>query len=94
MLGLVLWDVDFFSTGWDIRIFLIIGIYLLLLKRFLLRSTVTFFLGLVLLLLAFIQFIFITPDMLINDPIQFPGERIAVWVFIFIVIGIFQKWHE
>lgn len=94
MLFLILGDVSFFIESSDFRIFAIIIVYIYFLKRFTLRSNMTFIFALILLLATYVQFIFITPDMLTSTTIQYSAEKTAVWVYIFLIIGIIQKLIE
>ncbi len=93
ILGLILGDVFFFQISSDVRIFGILFVYIVLTKWLCWHSRTTFILALVLFLLSFILYLF-------TDPARFhqvlipPTERLAVWVYLYLVIGVIQKWRE
>ncbi len=91
--GLILGDVFFFSVSSDIRIFGILGIYSFLIRWYRWKSTSTFVLILILFLLAYILFVFTDPAAF-YQPLVPATERLAVWVYLFLVIGVIQKWRE
>ncbi len=90
---LILGDAIFFTISSDIRIFALLGFYLYLAKQFSLKSQTTF-------LFAFFLFVFTYISYIFTDPSAFhrtttpPAEKAAVWVFMFLVLGVIQKWRE
>jgi hypothetical protein len=95
ILLLILSDVFLFLESSDIRIIGIVCIYILCIKVAKLTSIMTFLVSLVLLLIAFILFIFSDVGVFINPGIlPVPAERMAVWTFLFIVVGILQQWTD
>lgn len=92
---LILADVIYFEKSSDLRTFPILIFYIFIIKRFKLRANVTFFICLFLFVLIYIQYIFSSPA---TFEIQYPtvpfGEKIAVWLYLFLVIGVIQKWRE
>lgn len=93
ILSLILADVFLFALSSDPRIFGILILYIFFIKTLKYKSNATFALSLVLLILAYIQFLFSKPIVFIT-PGEPVAEKTAVWVFLFIVIGIVQKWRE
>lgn len=93
ILLLILGDIFLFTASSDLRILGVLILYVFLIKILKLKSNATFALSLILLILAYIQFLF-------SDPVVFitPGaphaEKTAVWTFLFMVVGIIQKWRE
>lgn len=92
---LILADVLFFEKSSDLRTFPILFFYIFMIKRFKLRANTTFFICLFLFVLIYAQYIFSNPA---TFEIQYPtvpfGEKIAVWLYLFLVIGVIQKWRE
>jgi len=88
----ILADVYLFLKSSDFRIFGILILYIFLLLRFKLKSNVSFVLSLLFLIFAYFQFLF-TDTLIFENPGAVPpaSERLAVWSFILIVIGIIQK---
>lgn len=93
ILSLVLGDIFLFPVSSDIRIFSMLAVYAFFIKIFKLKSNVTFVLTLILLVLAYVQFIFSNPIVFITPGMPV-AEKTAVWVFLFLVVGIIQKWRE
>ena len=92
---LILADVLFFEKSSDWRTFPILIFYIFLIIHYKLRANTTFFICLFLFVLIYIQYIFSSPA---TFNIQYPsvpfGEKIAVWLYLFLVIGVIQKWRE
>lgn len=92
---LILADVIYFEKSSDLRTFPILIFYILMIKRFKLRANTTFFICLFLFFLIYVQYIFSSPA---TFEIQYPtvpfGEKLAVWLYLFLVIGVIQKWRE
>lgn len=93
ILGLILGDVFFFQISSDIRIFGILFLYFVLVKRLQWRSRTTFILTLVLFLLSFVLYLF-TDSAKFHEPLIPATERLAVWVYLLLVVGVIQKWRE
>lgn len=93
ILGLILGDVFLFSISSDIRIFGILFLYIVLTKRLRWSSQTTFTLTLVLFLLSFILYLF-TDQAKFHQPRIPATERLAVWVYLLMVVGVIQKWRE
>lgn len=91
----VLLDVFVFGISSDIRIFALLGMYVYILHRWRVRSDTTFGICLILLGITYVLFLFTVP-MAFDDPrpIPPPAERTAVWLYLFLLIGIVQKWRE
>lgn len=92
---LILADVLFFEKSSDWRTFPILIFYIFLIIRYKIRANATFFICLFLFFLIYMQYIFSNPA---TFNIQYPsvpfGEKIAVWLYLFLVIGVIQKWRE
>ncbi len=93
ILGLILGDVFFFPVSSDARIFGILFLYIVLTKRLRWQSRTTFILALIVFLLLFILYLFTDPAAF-YQPLIPATERLAVWVYLFLVIGVIQKWRE
>ncbi len=90
---LILCDVFLFKVSSDIRIAAILIIFFYLIKRFKLQSTATFLFSLLLFVLTYVQYIFTRPEAF-HVPVVPSVERTAVWLYLFLVIGVIQKWRE
>lgn len=93
ILSLIVGDIFLFAVSSDIRILGILILYVFLIKILKLKSNATFALSLILLILAYVQFIFSNP-VIFETPGTPHAEKTAVWTFLFMVIGIIQKWRE
>ncbi len=93
VLGLILGDVFFFPVSSDVRIFGVLFLYIVLTRRLHWRSRTTFILALILFLLSFILYLF-TDSVRFHEPLIPATERVAVWMYLFLVIGVIQKWRE
>jgi len=92
---LILGDVLFFQKSSDWRTFPILIFYVFLIIRYKLRANATFFICLFLFFLIYIQYIFSSPAIFESQyPIAPFGEKIAVWLYLFLVIGVIQRWRE
>lgn len=95
ILILILADMLLFRESSDIRILLIILIYEVFVKVLKLKSNVTFIFALIFLLMGYFQFIFSDTAYFVNPGPNIPfSEKSAVWTFLFMGIGIIQKWRE
>ncbi|MEK7543865.1 MAG: hypothetical protein AAB557_03290 [Patescibacteria group bacterium] len=90
---LIMGDVILFPISSDIRIFGILLFFFYLIKRFALTSTVTLLFSLLLLILTYVMYLWTDP-LLFYQPLVPAVERFAVWLYLFLVLGIYQKWRE
>jgi hypothetical protein len=92
---LILGDALLFEKNSDWRTFPIIIFYIFLIIRYKLRANTTFFICLFLFFLVYVQYIFSSP---VTFESQYPvvpfGEKMAVWLYLFLVIGVMQRWKE
>ena len=92
---LFLGDIFLFKESSDIRIFGLLLVYALFIKIHKPKSSTTLFFSLILLVLAYIQFIFSNTSYFLNPDTAAPtSERTAVWSFLVFVVGIIQQWKE
>lgn len=91
--ALILGDVFFFPVSSDIRIFGILGISIFFIRRYHWKSVSAFVLTLLLFLLSYILFVFTDPAAF-HQPLVPATERLAVWVYLFLTVGVIQKWRE
>lgn len=92
---LILGDALLFSSSSDFRTFPILLIYIFFIIRFKITSNTTFFICLVLFILTYVHYVFSNS---VSYESQYPvipfGEKLAVWLYLFLVIGVIQKWRE
>ena len=93
ILALIAGDVFFFQVSSDARIFTLLLLYIVLMKRLQWRSHTTFIVTLVLFLSSFLLYVFTDPAKF-HQPLIPATERLAVWLYLFLVIGVIQKWRE
>ena len=93
ILGLILGAVFFFPVSSDFRIFGILGIYIFLIRRYHWKSASTFVLTLLVFLLSYVLFVFTDPAKF-YQPLVPATERLAVWVYLLLGLGVIQKWRE
>lgn len=93
ILSLVVGDIFLFAVSSDLRILGILILYVVFVKTLKLKSSVALALALTLLIFAYVQFIFSSSVVFIT-PGSPLAEKTAVWVFLFLVAGIIQKWRE
>jgi len=79
-------DIFFVKTSSDIVIFGILLVYGIFIKMFQIKSRRTFLLCLGLLAAMFINFLFTGTSI--------PTEKAAVWLVLFMALGIFQQWRD
>lgn len=92
---LILGDVLLFDKSSDWRIFPILFLYIVFIFRFHVRANATFILCLALFILIYIQFAFSPPSVFESQyPFLPAGEKIAVWLYLFLIIGVVQKFRE
>ncbi|MDO8660237.1 MAG: hypothetical protein Q7K54_06640 [Candidatus Parcubacteria bacterium] len=79
-------DIFFIKTNSDLTIFSILILYGIFIKIFQIKSMRTFLLCLALLAAMFINFLFTGTSV--------STEKAAVWLILFMALGIFQQWRE
>ena len=79
-------DIFLIKTSSDIIIFSILLLYGIFTKISQIKSKRTFLLCLAILTAMFINYLFTGPSI--------PTEKAAVWLFLFLALGIFQQWRE
>ncbi len=89
----ILGDVFFFPVSSDFRIFGLLGIYIFLIRRYHWKSVNTFVLTLMIFLLTYILYVFTDPAAF-HQPLVPAAERLAVWAYLFLIVGVVQKWRE
>ncbi len=82
----ILGDILFMPGSSDIRIFSLLAIYISAVRFYRIKSVITFYWCLILLLLMFMLF-------LLRGPAP-DTEKTAVWLFLFMMIGVIQQWRE
>lgn len=92
---LILGDTLLFQTNSDWRTFPILIFYIFLIVRYKVNANTTFFICFVLFFLMYVHYIF-SPSKLFDSQYPFPpfGEKIAAWLYLFLVIGVIQRWRE
>ena len=92
---LILGDALFFQTNSDWRTFPILIFYIFLIIRYKITANTTFLICLVLFLFMYVHYIFSPPAVFETQyPLAPFGEKIAVWLYLFLVIGVIQRWRE
>lgn len=86
ILATIFVDILFFKEASDLMFFGVVIIYLVFTKMFLLKSRLTFLISLALLIMMFFNYLF--------TAITISTEKAAVWLVLFLVIGIIQQWRE
>src|SRR5688572_27445106 len=82
-------DVLLFQKSHDIRFAVIIAFYVYLAKRFHVTAKITFLLCFILLCISYIFFVSSDVSYFLNPgPVVPHSERFAVWLYIFLVIGV------
>lgn len=79
-------DILFLSKSSDLIIFSILILSVFFIKIFELKSKLTFLLCLALLTTMFFSYLFTETSI--------PTEKAAVWLVLFLIIGVIQKWRE
>lgn len=93
LFGLILGDVFLFPVSSDLRIFGILGIFIFFIRRYHWKSVGTFVLTLMIFLLSYFFFVFTNPAAF-YQPLVPATERLAVWVYLLLIVGVIQKWRE
>lgn len=92
---LVLGDALLFQRNSDWRTFPILIFYMFLIIRHKITANTTFLICLALFLFMYIHYIFSPPQVFATRyPLAPFGEKIAVWLYFFLVIGVIQRWRE
>lgn len=79
-------DIFFLNKSSDLIIFSILVLYLFFIKIFELKSKLTFLLSLVLLTVMFFDYLLTGTSV--------STEKAAVWLILFLIIGVIQQWRE
>lgn len=79
-------DILFFKKSSDYFTFGILLLYLFFMKIFQIKSKSTFLLCLALLIMMFVSYLFTGTSVL--------TEKAAVWLILFLIIGVIQQWRE
>ena len=82
----VLADTFFVKISSDIIIFSVLIIYSIFIKMFKLKSKLTFSLCFALLVTMFVSFLFTYTSI--------STEKAAVWLILFLIVGVIQQWRE
>lgn len=92
---LILGDALLFQQNSDWRTFPILIFYIFLIIRYKITANTTFLICLLFFLFMYVHYIF-SPPQLFESQYPFPpfGEKIAVWLYLFLVIGVIQRWRE
>lgn len=92
---LILGDTLLFKESSDLRIFTLLIAYGLSIKYLKFGCKTTFLYSLIFLIIAYVSFIFSDIRYFDNPSPNIPfSEKSAVWAFLFMVVGIIQKWRE
>ena len=91
----ILGDALFFERNSDWRTFPILIFYIFLIIRYKITANTTFFICLVFFLFMYVHYIFSPPEVF-NSQYPFTpfGEKMAQWLYLFMVIGVIKKWRE
>lgn len=92
---LILGDVFLFYKSSDWRTFPILIFYILCIVKLKLRAFDTFIICLILFIMIYIQYAFSPPVVFESQYPNIPyGEKMAVWLYLLLVIGVVQKFRE
>lgn len=92
---IIVLEVLIFRESSDLRIFTILTLYLFLISIKKITANMTIVLSMMLIFYSFILFIFTNFVEFINPGQISPfSERVAVFVYLFLVIAVFQKFKE
>lgn len=91
----ILGDVFLFYKSSDWRTIPLILFYVFCIVKFKLRAYDTFIICLILFTMIYIQYAFSPPVVFESQYPNIPyGEKIAVWLYLLLVIGVVQKFRE
>lgn len=79
-------DILFIANSSDIRTFGMLALYAIGIRFYRLKSRVTYVICLGLLGIMFVEFLLAGPSV--------ATEKAAVWLVLFLAVGIFQQWRE
>lgn len=82
----ILIDIFLLNKSSDLITFTILSFYVFFIKLFKIKSKQTFLLCIGLLIVMFINFLFTGPSI--------PAEKAAVWLVLFLTVGVIQQWKE
>jgi|SRR3989344_1601644 len=92
---LILSDAFYFEKSSDWRTFPLLFLYVVFIVRFKLTANTTFLICLFFFVFMSIHYIFSSA---VAYESQYPvlpfGEKMAVWLYLFLVMGVIQKWRE
>lgn len=92
---LILGDALFFQQNSDWRTFPVLLFYIFVTYRYKISANATFLFCLMLFLFMYVHYIFSPPKLFESQyPLAPFGEKIAVWLYLFLVIGVIQRWRE
>jgi len=95
VLFLIFFDVIFFVKGSDLRTFPTLFIYIMCIIKYRLSSKTTFLICLVFFICIYIQYIISLPMVFDTQyPLAPVGEKIAVWFYLFLIVGTIQKFFN
>lgn len=83
---IVFGDILFIKLSYDILTFGVLIVYVILINILHLKSKLTFLFCLFLLAVMFVNFL--------SAGTSVPTEKAAVWLVLFMVVGVFQQWKE
>lgn len=86
LIGIIFVDSFFAKTSSDVVTFGVLLVYGISAKSYRLKARETFLLCLGLLGAMFVSFLF--------SAASIPTEKLAVWLFLFMIVGIIQAWRE
>lgn len=95
IISLILGDAFLFQDNSDWRTFPILIFYIFIIIRYKITANTTFLICLVLFLFMYVHYIISSPVVFDTQyPLPPFGEKIAVWLYLFLVIGVIQRWRE
>lgn len=86
LISIIFVDILFFQKSSDLMFFGILILYVIFIKMFYLKSRSTFLISLALLIMMFVNYLFTQASI--------PTEKAAVWLVLFLVVGVIQQWNE
>lgn len=92
---LIIGDALLFQSNSDWRTFPILIFYIFFIIRHKITANTTFLICLVLFLFMYVHYIFSPPKLFETQyPLAPFGEKMAEWLYLFLVIGVIQRWRE
>lgn len=86
MVAIIFTDIFFLKVASDLISYGVLFFYLFFVKIFFLKSRATFLFSLSFLIIMFFSYLF--------SGFSVPTEKAAVWLVLFLVVGIIQQWRE